>query len=136
MEMTLDEIKTFGEEILWGRFPYDDCHRVQSQADRKSNIVPELDTYFSAIAGLASGSHWQQWPTKKLRRSFDYLQKDAYDHCKALSRYRNLITAQNTPELHRLLEGTNKIRRQLIPHIEAIITPRELAARISKGRNK
>jgi hypothetical protein len=135
MEMTLDEIKTFSKETLWGRFPYDDCHRLQSLA-RKSNIVPELDTYFSTIAGLASGSHWQQWPIKKLRRCFDYLQKDAYGHCKALSRYRDLITAHNTPELHRRLEGTNKIRQQLIPHIEAIITPRELAARISKGRNK
>ena len=134
MTMSLQEISEYSKANLWGPFPYQDCRELQRISKRKDGLVPELDTYFAAIAGLASGTHWQHWPLKRLQHNLDYVRRDAFGHCPALRRHRDLD--QNAPELHKYLNAAETIRQELIPYLEAVITPRELASRISRGRKK
>ena len=123
MAMSTDEITALYREVLSkGPFPYADCRFLLAQVNTDDeDLIPELDLYFSSIAGLASGVHWRRWPLDKVEKWLSYINRDPVLSCPSLERYAPLITAETTPKLHRRLEVTDSVRRGLIPHLEAVL---------------
>jgi len=108
---------------------------VFAKMNRHPDFVPELDYYWSAIAGLASATHWRMWPLKKVQRYLNYLQREQAANCATLTRCLPWINPVDTPSLYADLEVGETLRLGLIPHLELVVRPRALAARISR-RNK
>ena len=96
-------------------FPYKDCYKLQKLQPRLAHgLIPDLDLYFSFVAGYSSSAtRLKNRPIEELRVAIPKLLKSFFD---TMPRYRTLrkhITPKNTPELYEELRTINDLRRSL-----------------------
>jgi YxiJ-like protein len=96
-------------------FPYKDCYKLRKLQPLAHDLIPDLDLYFSFVAGYsASATQLKNRPTEELRAAIPKLQKSFFD---TMPRYRKLqkyITPKDTPNLHEELRVINDVRQSLV----------------------
>lgn len=97
-----------------GPFPYRDCRMLLEGTSGYEELIPDLDSYFSELAGYASsGPRLLQWRTDKVNQVRGELTQTFYDR---FPKYRPLaprVTAATTPDLFAALRMADEKRAVL-----------------------
>jgi hypothetical protein len=120
--MTGIQIERLYTSRLAGPFPYAECRwLVDQEEQRDSGLVPELDHYFSSIAGYSSSaSRLMERSSEALRTARNTLAKDCFEMYPDLQRYKNLITPEQTPVLYDWIRITEQLRLGLLGILETV----------------
>jgi hypothetical protein len=115
-------------ELLYERefihkFPYQDCFKLQKHHPRIAHaLVPDLDMYFSFVAGYASSAtRLEQRPRTELRAALPKLKRSFYEAYPRYKRLAKYISGGNTPALFRDLEVSDSLRLGLATLITEIL---------------
>jgi hypothetical protein len=94
------------------KFPYHDCYKLQKLHPRIAHaLVPDLDVYFSFIAGYgSSATTLHQRPKAELRAALPKLKRSFYEACPKYKRLAKYITDTETPALFHDLEVSDRLR--------------------------
>jgi len=94
------------------KFPYQDCYKLQRFHPRITrSLVPDLDMYFSFIAGYgSSATTLHQRPKAELRAAVPKLKRSFYEACPEYSPLAKYITDNETPTLFHDLELSDRLR--------------------------
>lgn len=125
--MTAQEIEVLYRTELCKPFPYEDCRRVKSAARIKAEndltgLVPDLDHYFSFVAGFASSaSGLRNRSREQLVKAIPWLEKGFFDWFPNYRPLESLINVEQTPWLFRELDITDSIRIELATIIREML---------------
>jgi hypothetical protein len=101
-----------------GAFPYADCRRLQSRADRYAALIADLDGYVAELAGYRSSvSGAGQWTEETVAEVQRRLGASFFVRFPAYAEHRAEMTASDVPALRWTLdvaEGTRLILLELI----------------------
>jgi hypothetical protein len=94
------------------KFPYHDCYKLQKLHPRIAHaLVPDLDVYFSFIAGYgSSATTLHKRPKAELRAALPKLKRSFYEACPKYKRLAKYITDTETPALFHDLEVSDRLR--------------------------
>jgi hypothetical protein len=118
------EIQDLYKTSFMDKFPYDDCYQLAKKTQQPSaDLIPELDFYFSTIAGYSSSAtRLQNRSLQELEKAKNVLSKTFFDAYPGLHQYASLITATETPRLYHAMQVAEKLRTSLLDLL-ASITP-------------
>jgi len=110
-----DRLKRLYDEVLAkGPFPTEECGRAKIN----SAVHGKLILYLADIAGLASrGEHGLAALSESDKAKFQKLASRGISTC--VPDVATRITAQATPELHRLIEATEQARLLILKVLES-----------------
>jgi hypothetical protein len=119
---TPNEIEQFFKSALQHPFPYEDCRWVAAHTPVKEHdLIPNLDSYDSNIAGYASSAtKLESRSTQQLQQGLYSLQKDFFTTFPGCAACRDSITPENTLRLHQRLEALETMRLALLPLFEKL----------------
>jgi hypothetical protein len=105
------------------KFPHQDCFKLQKLHPRIAHaLVPDLDMYFSFIAGYASSAtRLEQRPRTELRAALPKLKRSFYEECPRYKRLAKYISGRDTPALFHDLEVSDRLRLGLATLITGIL---------------
>ena len=111
-----EQIEALYASSFRGPFPYDDCLWLADCIGKpSSDLIPELDWYFSSIAGYSSSaSRLANRTPEELRAAERFLTKDFFLYFPDLNCYRHLIDKENTPRLYQRLIIAEQMRQGLL----------------------
>jgi hypothetical protein len=115
--MKLDEEIEHLYRSEFGRgFPYRDCRLIATQCGIDAAVlIPDLDTYFSEIAGFSSSATRLHLRTpEQLRRGKYWLSKSFFARYPSLSPCEASISEAITHELWRRLQVADELRQGLL----------------------
>lgn len=93
-----DELQCLYKTGLMGPFPYEDCRKLAAP----SGFIPDLDLYWSGIAGIASrGRRLLELEQNKRAEFVPRLKRSFFEAHPRYQRLQAAITAENTPHLFR-----------------------------------
>jgi uncharacterized protein YecE (DUF72 family) len=105
-----------------GPFPYEGCRRAKAQ-DREGvfeNLIPDLDLYFSDIAGYrSSGKRILRWSEEKLDEARQRLARTFFDRHPIYVSLQSL-RREDAPDLFERMHETERARVVLLRLIEAL----------------
>ena len=104
------------EEGFRGQFPYTDCRKLLS-IDTKlyEGLIPDLDLYFSDIAGYCSNvKRISKWSDERLREARKTLGRSFFEKHKRYEPLKLKITKANTPQLYERLTLSDQLRIKLL----------------------
>jgi hypothetical protein len=117
------ELERLYEREFIHKFPYQDCYKLQKLHPRIAHaLVPDLDVYFSFIAGYgSSATTLHQRPNVELRDALPKLKRSFYEACPKYTRLSKYITDKETPALFHDLEVSDRLRLGLATLIAEFI---------------
>jgi hypothetical protein len=117
------KLETLYKQEFVHKFPYPDCRKVQKLHPRVArDLVPDLDTYFSFIAGYSSSvMRLDQRPQGEIRAALPRLRRSFYDWCPQYTRLAAEVTNVNTPSLFHDLEVADRLRLGLVTLITELL---------------
>jgi hypothetical protein len=128
MNKTLEEaaddlLHTYEEEFRMP-FPYADCRKLRREGgDRYEGLIPDLDMYFSDIAGYCSwGKRILKWPKEKVLEVRERLSKSFFEKHPQYKPLEAMITESNTPSLYTRLIACEKLRLKLLEILTRLLT--------------
>jgi hypothetical protein len=106
------ELERLYEREFLHKFPYQDCYKLQKLHPRVARaLVPDLDLYFSFIAGYGSSATTLHRRSKvELRAALPKLKRSFYEACPKYNRLAKYITDSETPTLFHDLEVSDRLR--------------------------
>jgi hypothetical protein len=112
----------FRQEFIHN-FPYPDCRKLQKLHPRIARqLVPDLDMYFSFIAGYSSSAtRLDQRPQRELRAAVPKLRRSFSDWYPRYKQLAMLITDVNTPLLSHDLKVADQLRGGLLTFITELL---------------
>ena len=122
--MTGAQLEEIYASRLKGPFPYEDCRWLAAHENQPAeDLIPELDMYFSNVAGYSSSaSRLGERSRNALRTARETLAKDFFETYPALERYKSLITPGNTPKLYEQMRVTEQLRLGLLDVLGTLST--------------
>jgi hypothetical protein len=117
------DLETLYRQEFIHKFPYLDCRKLQKLLPRvASELVPDLDMYFSFIAGYSSSAmRLDRRPQDEIRAALPKLRRSFYDWCPRYNRLATHITEVNTPSLFHDLEVADRLRLGLVTLIAELL---------------
>jgi hypothetical protein len=117
------ELERLYEREFIQKFPYQDCYKLQERHPRIAHaLVPDLDEYFTFIAGYGSSATTIHQRSKvELRAALPKLKRSFYEACPKYNRLAKYITKSETPTLFRDLEVSDRLRLGLATLIAEFI---------------
>lgn len=111
-----NRIEALYEASFDGPFPYEDCREIAKLLGRSTeDLIPELDWYFSNIAGYSSSAtRLRNRSPEELRDAARILSKDFFQYFPEEEAYRGLIDPVQTPRLHKRLIASEELRVRLL----------------------
>lgn len=108
---------------LLGKFPLDDCRKLQiKEPVLKRELIPDLDSYFSFIAGYcSSATRLSRRPIGELRQAIPRLKRSFFDTYPQYAQVADSISAAETPALFELMRASDSARRDLIRIMETLV---------------
>jgi hypothetical protein len=105
-----------------GSFPYADCRWLASHEGQPvEDLIPELDMYFSNIAGYSSSaSRLGERPASVLRKARKTLALNFFETYPSCERYSGLITSEKTPKLYEQMRIAEQLRLELLEILELV----------------
>jgi hypothetical protein len=122
------DVKSLGEDVerrydsyFKGKFPYDDCYALQKvNPNLTANIIPDLDEYFSFIAGYSSSATKLSVRSKdELRDAVPKLRRSFFDKHPEYRPMEEAIARSET--LSRKMHVADELRRDLIAIMERLV---------------
>jgi YxiJ-like protein len=115
-EQLIDAILRRLEEKRQHPFPYDGCRKILRESDnRYENLIPDLDIYFSDIAGYCSwGKKILDWPKEKIQEAKERLEEDFFEKYPKYKPLEPMLTETNVPDLHAELALYETMRTKLL----------------------
>ncbi len=97
-------------------FPYAGCRTLIRDAGKAyEGLIPDLDLYFSDIAGYCSwGRAILKWPKKKLSEAGDKLDKSFFEKHPHYQSLQPAVSETGTPDLYESLKLYEKMRGNLL----------------------
>lgn len=116
LEERADKLLRLYEERNRGAFPYADCRRLLREDERRyKDLIPDLDMYFSNIAGYCSwGGRISKWSKEKIRDVQERISKPFFQKHPQYKPLEPLITEISTPDLYARLVLLEKLRAELL----------------------
>ena len=108
-------------------FPYDGIRNLLRQAagDYES-LIPDLDMYFSTIAGYCSwGEKILKWPQEKILEAQNRIAVSFFTKHPQYKPLEVAITESDTPDLFALMASHEKMRRSLLQLFDSLNVERE-----------
>jgi hypothetical protein len=134
MKKTLEEaadnlLHTYEQEFRIP-FPYADCRKLRRESgDRYEGLIPDLDMYFSDIAGYCSwGKRILKWPKEKILEVRERLSKPFFEKYPQYKLLEVMITESNTPHLYTKLKACEKLRLTLIEILNRLLSEEQMEA--------
>lgn len=120
--MTGKQIEDLYNSQFLGPFPYEDCKRLAAAAKTPTgDLIPELDMYFSNIAGYSSSaSRLMTRPESDLKRAKNSLASDLFETYPPLEHCRGFITSERTPGLYQKMQVAEELRLALMKLLATI----------------
>lgn len=114
------EVQKRYENDFVGKFPYKDCYALQkAYPQQTASLIPDLDEYFSFIAGYgSSATRLSARPVDELRNAVSKLNRSFFDKHPAYGPLEGAIA--QTATLSRRMRVADELRRDLIRIIERI----------------
>ena len=102
------------------KFPYEDCYKLQRKSPlTTASLIPDLDAYFSFIAGYSSGAtSLSERPLGELRNAVVKLKNSFFDTHPQYKPLEKLIVPTDTGTLHLDLRVADELRRDLVAIME------------------
>lgn len=118
-EMTkdvVDELLPLYKEVRRAPFPYDGSRKLlRAEGARYDGLIPDLDMYFSDIAGYCSwGSRILRWQSEKVEEAKERLKQSFFEKHPEYRPLESLITESSTPDLHTSLTVHEAMRKKLL----------------------
>jgi hypothetical protein len=123
LQQTGARIEADHEAHMREPFPYADCRYLLSQLppEEHSSLIPDLDLYFSTLAGWASrAASVLTWPRNDLLRAREDLSRTFIEQHPEHARLESLVSETATPVLARELTSSEALRRRLLELILAV----------------
>ena len=97
-------------------FPYEDCRRLlAANPGEYKDLIPDLDQYFSMIAGYASSaSLFDRWEQTRLGQARSDISNSFFEDHPEYDLLRPEINLSDTPHLHDRLELYETLRQLLL----------------------
>ena len=121
------EIGRIYQEKLMAPFPYADCRHVRAQAgEQTEGLIPDLDLYFSDVAGYCSrGKRFLRLSKDELLAARKILARSFFEkHSEYLS-LSAFINETDTPTLFADLKLHDELRVRLLAIISTLLTEAE-----------
>ena len=123
IEQMVDELLHLYEEKRRSPFPRTGCRKIlRGSGDRYEGLIPDLDLYFSDIAGYCSwGRKILHWPKEKVQEVKDGLGRSFFEKYPKYKPLEPMITESHTPDLHAKLRLYETMRTRLIELLNRIL---------------
>jgi hypothetical protein len=117
------EIKRLYEEDDRHPFPYEGCRfLLAGMGDEFKSLVPDLDTYFSEIAGYSSwGPRILKWPEEKVREAHGRVSLSFFEQYPEYSVLQGLVSESATPDLYEDLALYEQMRGKLFGLLSCLL---------------
>ena len=111
-----EEIEAIYKASLCGPFPYADCRVIAGiEGLSTEDLIPELDSYLSTLAGYSSSASRLLLRTApELNQARVLLSKTFFDRFPQLRRYERLIDEVRTPDLAKQMAAAEALRLGLL----------------------
>lgn len=109
-----ERLGTLYQQNCRGPFPYGDIRRVRQKAGASyDGLIPDLDLYFSTIAGYCSwGKRILGWDTEKRHEALTYASRGFFDRH---PEYKSLLPfIKEESELNKQLDNIEQMRTALV----------------------
>jgi len=104
-----------------GPFPYDDCRKLVDGNPQYRELIPDLDVYFSEIAGYASaGQRLLRWSRERAEQVRCRLMASFFARFPRYESLKSRITMESTPGLFIALERSDDKRALLAELLDQI----------------
>ena len=105
------------------KFPYEDCYKLQKKSPLVTgSLIPDLDGYFSFIAGYSSSATTLAGrPLDELRRALPKLKNSFFDAHPGYKPLEELITPIDTGTLYHDLRVADEMRADLVTIMERLV---------------
>jgi hypothetical protein len=109
------------------RFPYEGSRNLLRQAaGNYEGLVPDLDMYFSTIAGYCSwGEKILNWPQEKILEAQNRIAVTFFAKHPQYKPLEAAITESDTPDLFAVMASHEKMRRSLLELFDRLNVERE-----------
>ena len=125
--MTPTDIETLTRDELYGKFPYEDCHWLRNNTAAGEELIPDLDIYFSDIAGFSSSaSRLAERHIEQLEAYWPSMQLNFFEKFPQHKPLQEKINETDTPTLARELRSAEIVRLELLPLIHKQIEAKRL----------
>lgn len=123
------ELERVYHEKLLKPFPYADCRHVMAQVGEfDEGLIPDLDLYFSNVAGYCSwGKRLQRMPRPELLAARATLTRSFFEKHPEYLPLTALINEADTPTLFGDLKLHEELRNRLLAIIPALLAETEAA---------
>lgn len=103
-------------------FPYEDVRVLRQQARKRwLDLVPDLDLYFSTIAGYCTWGHRiLDWPQDKVQEAHAFLRQTFFERHPEYLPLEARINTDDTPALHADLVLHEKMRQTLLTLLDCL----------------
>lgn len=110
---TAEQLTALYKQSAQGRFPYDDIRNLFRKAGTSyEGLVPDLDLYFSSIAGYCSwGKRILNWDTERRQKALTYASRSFFDRH---PEYKSLMPFIEQSELSKQLDNIEEMRTTLL----------------------
>lgn len=123
IEALASELEARYRQELVGRFPYQDCYKIQELRPSESKgFIPDLDMYSSYIAGFSSSAtSLAERPIVQLQNALPQLKKSFWEAHPQYKSLADLVTPAETPVLFKRLQVADGLRLGLVKIIEHLM---------------
>jgi hypothetical protein len=111
-----EQIEMLYRSEFGGGFPYHDCYLLaDSMGLPREDLIPELDLYFSQIAGyVSSASRLGSRSPAEIEKALQVLGKDFFQVFPHLQFLQDRINEEETPDLFRRMRAVEEMRSRLL----------------------
>jgi hypothetical protein len=113
----------YRQKLLKQKFPYKDCYKLQEKYPQlKSGFIPDLDHYFSFIAGYSSSaSRLGKRPLSELRTAVRKLENSFFVAHPKYAFITNELSGEQLPSLTGQLRITDELRLELVAIMRVLL---------------
>ena len=107
-------------------FPYAGCRAlIRDSGEAYEGLIPDLDLYFSEIAGYCSwGRTIPKWSKEKLFEARNKLSKSFFDKHPKFQPLQPAVSETGTPDMYESLKLYEVMRRNLVDLISQVLSER------------
>jgi hypothetical protein len=111
------------ETCLKVPFPYKDSRKLHRQHPALgSGFIPDLDMYFSFIAGYcSSATSLAERPREEIRKAIPILRLSFFETHPEYRPLQSVITSQDYAVLHARLQAADEMRHDLLTIMESLV---------------
>jgi hypothetical protein len=124
MEELIARVETLYKEAQGVPFPYQGCRKVLGKEKSPlDDLIPDLDLFFSDIAGYCSWGHRiVNWTPEEMRNAYTKMSRSFFEIHPKYNSIRSSISESEVPDLHQAMMRYDSMRKALLELLEDLST--------------